>query len=212
MHHARATLREKGYRLTPQRNVIWEVLRDAGRHMTAEEITAAVNERLPDVNASTVYRTLALLVDLELVVETYLEGSTSYYEVSAEPSHHHFVCSCCGQVGHFSDDLLAAVHANLRDEHGFAVSQIQVTAIGLCRDCQAAVAKAEAKAAGGAAAAEAGAADCTATLDPAERDATTNLSENDRRESALPRSVSPNSAPAKTSSAGAAAPGAVPPG
>ena len=141
MHHARATLREQGYRLTPQRNLIWEVLRDAGRHMTAEEVTAEVKRQLPDVNVSTVYRTLALLVELDLVVETHLEGSTCYYEVSPEPTHHHFVCSRCGAVGHFGDELLAPVHAELRECRHFAVSQIQVTAMGLCRACQEAAAE-----------------------------------------------------------------------
>jgi len=138
MHHARATLREQGYRLTPQRNLIWEVLRDAGRHMTAEEVAAEVRRTLPDVNVSTVYRTLELLVSLDLVVETRLEGSRCYYEVSPEPTHHHFVCTQCGAVGHFSDELLAPVHEELGERQAFAVSQIQVTAFGLCRDCQAA--------------------------------------------------------------------------
>jgi Fur family ferric uptake transcriptional regulator len=137
MHHARTTLREQGYRLTPQRNLIWEVLRDAGRHMTAEEVTQQVRRALPDVNVSTVYRTLELLVGLDLVVETHLEGSACYYEVSPEPTHHHFVCTRCGAVGHFSDDLLGPVHTELVERHGFAVGQIQVTAFGLCHDCQA---------------------------------------------------------------------------
>ncbi len=136
MHHARATLREQGYRLTPQRNLIWEVLRDAGCHVTAEEVAAEVRRTLPDVNVSTVYRTLELLVSLDLVVETRLEGSTCYYEVSPEPTHHHFVCTHCGAVGHFSDELLAPVHAELTQCREFAVSQIQVTALGLCRECQ----------------------------------------------------------------------------
>ena len=136
MHHARATLREQGYRLTPQRNLIWEVLRGAGRHVTAEEVAAEVRRTLPDVNVSTVYRTLELLVSLDLVVETRLEGAASYYEVSPEPTHHHFVCTRCGMVGHFGDELLAPVHEELTRRHDFAVGQIQVTALGLCRNCQ----------------------------------------------------------------------------
>jgi Fur family ferric uptake transcriptional regulator len=135
MHHARATLREQGYRLTPQRTLIWEVLRDAGRHLTAEEIAAEVQRTLPDVNLSTVYRTLELLVSLDLVVETRLEGVASYYEVSPEPTHHHFVCTRCGAVGHFGDALLAPVHDEL-GRQDFTVGHIQVTAFGLCRDCQ----------------------------------------------------------------------------
>jgi Fur family ferric uptake transcriptional regulator len=136
MHHARATLREQGYRLTPQRNLIWEVLRDAGRHVTAEEVAAEVRRTLPDVNVSTVYRTLELLVSLDLVVETRLEGSAVYYEVSPEPTHHHFVCTSCGAVGHFGDELLAPVHEELSANQAFAVSHIQVTAFGLCRECR----------------------------------------------------------------------------
>ncbi len=137
MHHARATLREQGYRLTPQRNLIWEVMRDAGRHMTAEEVAAEVRRTLPDVNVSTIYRTLDLLVSLDLVVETHLEGSACYYEVSPEPTHHHFVCTQCGAVGHFGDELLAPGHEELGVRRAVAVSQIQVTALGVCRDCQA---------------------------------------------------------------------------
>lgn len=135
MHHARATLREQGYRLTPQRTLIWEVLRNAGRHLTAEEVAAEVQRTLPDVNLSTVYRTLELLVSLDLVVETRLEGTASYYEVSPEPTHHHFVCTRCGAVGHFGDALLAPVHEEL-GRQDFSVGHIQVTAFGLCRDCR----------------------------------------------------------------------------
>jgi Fur family transcriptional regulator, ferric uptake regulator len=136
MHHARATLREQGYRLTPQRNLIWEVLRDAGRHMTADEVAAEVRRTMPDVNVSTVYRTLELLVGLDLVLATRLEGAASYYEVSPEPTHHHYVCTRCGMVGHFSDDLLAPVHEELAGRRGFEVGHIQVTAFGLCDDCR----------------------------------------------------------------------------
>jgi Fur family ferric uptake transcriptional regulator len=111
---------------------------------------------MPDINVSTVYRTLELLVGLDLVVETRLEGVASYYEVSPEPSHHHFVCTRCGAVGHFGDELLAPVHRELGRE-GFAVGRIQVTAFGLCRDCGAAAATQQRSAA-----AQAGAGDAAA--------------------------------------------------
>ena len=135
MHHARATLKANGYRLTPQRTLIWEVLRDAGRHLTAEEVTSRVQRTMPDVNLSTVYRTLELLVGLDLVVETHLEGNASYYEVSPEPLHHHFVCRECGAVEHFGDDLLAAVRGELASRGG-AVDEILVTAFGVCAACR----------------------------------------------------------------------------
>ena len=61
----------------------------------------------PEVNLSTVYRTLQLLVSLDLVSETRLGTKHSYYEVAPEPVHHHFVCEKCGSVGHFADELVA---------------------------------------------------------------------------------------------------------
>lgn len=136
VHHARETLRKEGYRLTPQRTLIWEVVRSGGRHMTAEEITAEVHEQLPDVNLSTVYRTLELLVSLELVSETRLGTSRTYFEVAPEPVHHHFVCDSCGAVGHFADELLDPLYESLLDEQGFRAKGSRATVFGLCARCQ----------------------------------------------------------------------------
>ena len=145
MHHARETLRAAGYRLTPQRVAVWEAVRRDGRHRTADNIAAEVQESLPEVNVSTVYRTLELLVGLGLVQETRLAGAASYFEVAPEPTHHHFVCTECGAVGHFGDEFLAPVHDELTAQ-AFEVSQIQVTAFGVCQSCRGADAQAPAPA------------------------------------------------------------------
>ena len=136
MHHARETIRKAGYRLTPQRAAVWETVRRGGRHRTAEEIAAEVQQTLPEVNVSTVYRTLELLVGLELVQETRWNGAVTYYEVAPAPVHHHFVCGRCGAVGHFDDDLLEPVRRRLLELDGFVVSETRATVFGLCRDCQ----------------------------------------------------------------------------
>lgn len=138
MHHARETLRREGYRLTPQRTLIWEVVRSRGRHMTAEEIAAEVHEKLPDVNLSTVYRTLELLVSLDLVSETRLGTSRTYFEVAPEPVHHHVVCESCGAVGHFADELLDPLYESLHDNQGFRATGSRATVFGLCSRCQSA--------------------------------------------------------------------------
>jgi Fur family ferric uptake transcriptional regulator len=136
MHHARETIRKAGYRLTPQRVAVWETVRRGGRHRTAEEIAAEVQQTLPEVNVSTVYRTLELLVGLELVQETRLAGVATYYEVAPAPVHHHFVCEGCGTVGHLDDGLLEPVRRELLDADGFLVSEARMTVFGLCRDCR----------------------------------------------------------------------------
>jgi Fur family ferric uptake transcriptional regulator len=135
MHHARATLRESGYRLTPQRTAVWDALRDSGRHMTADEIAAAVHAALPDINVSTVYRTLELLVSLDLVTETKLGTARSYFEVAPEPVHHHFVCERCGAVGHFGDELFLPIYGVLKATDGFAAKRARATVFGVCGAC-----------------------------------------------------------------------------
>jgi Fur family ferric uptake transcriptional regulator len=135
MHHARQALKDAGYRVTPQRVAIWEVARKGGRHLTAEQIAEEVQERLPEVNLSTVYRTLQLLVSLDLVSETRLDTKHSYYEVAPEPVHHHFVCERCGAVGHFEDELVAPVTKELLSKQGFHAGSTRMTVFGLCKEC-----------------------------------------------------------------------------
>ncbi len=135
MHHARQTLRERGYRLTPQRTALWEALRRAGRHLTADEVAAEVRSVIPEVNTSTVYRTLELLVALDLVTETKLGSAKRYFEVSADPSHHHLVCERCGAIGHFEDQLLAPLAEELEARRGFVAHRARITVFGLCAAC-----------------------------------------------------------------------------
>jgi Fur family ferric uptake transcriptional regulator len=136
MHHARATLREMGYRLTPQRVAVWEALRARGGHMAAEDVAHAVHETLPELNLSTVYRTLELLVQLGLVTETRLAGARAYYEVEPGSPHHHYVCERCGLVGHFDDHLMASLYEELQRSAGFDASHAQATIFGLCEGCR----------------------------------------------------------------------------
>jgi Fe2+ or Zn2+ uptake regulation protein len=136
MHHARETLRQAGYRLTPQRVAVWEAVRRGGRHRTAEEIAVEVQQTLPEVNVSTVYRTLELLVGLDLVQETRLAGMATYYEVAPEPVHHHYVCTRCGAVGHFADELLEPVRRELLEATDFCVGEAHLTVFGLCAACR----------------------------------------------------------------------------
>jgi Fur family transcriptional regulator, ferric uptake regulator len=132
-HHATQTLLDLGYRLTPQRTLVWDVLRASGGHMSAEEVCAQVQSQFPHVNISTVYRTLELLVQLHLVRETQLGPARRFYEVEEEVPHHHLVCESCGGVAHVHDEDLGGLHAALAKGHGFTAKQL--TIFGLCAEC-----------------------------------------------------------------------------
>ncbi|OFW58849.1 MAG: hypothetical protein A2133_02140 [Actinobacteria bacterium RBG_16_64_13] len=133
-HHAAQTLQDFGYRLTPQRTLVWDVLRRGTPHMSAEEVCGKVQEQFPHVNISTVYRTLELLVGLGLVRETRLGPTQRYFEVEEEVPHHHLVCDQCGSVTHVHDEDLGGLNAALSSEQGFVPREL--TVFGRCRDCR----------------------------------------------------------------------------
>ena len=73
-------LSELGYRLTPQRVMIASAIENSDNHISAEEVYTQVIDKYPQVNISTVYRTLELLNQVGLVTETNLgEGRVRYH-------------------------------------------------------------------------------------------------------------------------------------
>src|SRR4029453_1980572 len=92
-----AMLRERGLRLTPQRQLILEAVHDLG-HATPESVHNAVRERAAGVNITTVYRTLELLEELGLVNHTHLSHGSPTYHAAGEDQHVHLVCRSCGSI------------------------------------------------------------------------------------------------------------------
>ena len=111
-------LKAKGYKLTPQRKVILDILHHTDAHITADDIYLQVKKRIPGVNRSTVYRTLELLESLELVVKSEL-GSSHVYHHAEEGHHHHLVCRNCGRVVDCDEDILIPLESKLAKEYGF---------------------------------------------------------------------------------------------
>src|ERR671922_975319 len=90
-------LRAKGYRVTPQRQLVLEAVTNL-EHATPEEICTEVQRTARGVNISTIYRTLELLEDLGLVKHTHLGHGPPNYHLAAEAEHIHLVCQECGAV------------------------------------------------------------------------------------------------------------------
>lgn len=134
-HHATRTLQELGYRLTPQRTLVWDVLRADGGHLSAELICQRVQQHFPTINISTIYRTLELLVGLGLVRETHLAPNHRLFEVEEEVPHHHLVCGACGAVQHVHDEDLGELAPLLLGQQGFQLRE--ATVHGWCAACRA---------------------------------------------------------------------------
>ncbi len=132
--HASA-LRARGERLTPQRLLVLEMIRDTDGHHTAEAIYGRVRERYRYVNLATIYRSLDWLKRVGLVSETDLGGGQIEYEYLHEARHHHLICLHCGGKTAFSDDLVAPLTEALRERHGFAARIDHLAVFGTCRQC-----------------------------------------------------------------------------
>jgi Fur family transcriptional regulator, ferric uptake regulator len=127
-------LREGGYRLTAQRQLVLEAVSRLG-HATPEDVCAEVRETAHAVNISTVYRNLELLEELVLVAHAHLRHGAPTYHATTEEPHVHLVCSRCGAVEAVPTELVDDLVGRLAGERGFRVDVRHVTFTGLCREC-----------------------------------------------------------------------------
>ena len=129
-------LRERGYRLTSPRWLVWSVLRSADGHLTADEVTARVNDADPTVNRSSVYRSLTIFEELDLVRRSHLGiDDSARWEVAHPHDEFHLVCRSCGSIGHHAGALVDRIRAHLHEHHGFVADGTGLVISGQCADC-----------------------------------------------------------------------------
>ena len=129
-------LRQKGYRLTPQRVMVMAALGHQEGHMSVEELYAQVRRQYPYIDLATVYRSLQLLTKLHLVAEI-RTGATSRYElVQPDQRHHHMVCEECSATFDLPPHYLDALRDQLVQEVDFEPHMEHFTLSGLCGKCR----------------------------------------------------------------------------
>lgn len=129
-----AQLRARGYRLTPQRQLVLEAVAALG-HGTPDDIATAVQRTASGVNISTVYRTLELLEELGLVEHTHLGHGAATYSVPTDDGHVHLVCRACGEIDEAPPSVVGPVVEGLAATRGFVVDVSHFAVFGLCRAC-----------------------------------------------------------------------------
>ena len=130
-----ADLRLKGYRITPQREMIVQALAHQSSHMTAEDIFAEVRTHTQAVNLATVYRTLDLLCDLGLARPVYQGTGAAHYVLLDGGSHHHLICIQCQRVIEFDHCGASDVAQTLGRQFNFQVQSHLLEVYGLCEAC-----------------------------------------------------------------------------
>jgi len=133
---ARQLLKAKGKRMTSQRALLLSIIQGSSEHLDAYDIYRQARERDPRISLSTVYRTLSLLKELDLVKEFHFDEEHHHYEMAADTVHHHLVCTKCGQIVEFQSPLVNELKAELEREYGFALERLHISAMGRCPACR----------------------------------------------------------------------------
>ena len=129
-------LREKGYRLTPQRLLILSVVAESGVHMGVDEVFRLSKEAYPYMDIATVYRTLHLFKGLDVMTEVAIGDRLHYELTDLGGRHHHMVCQICHNAFNLNPHYLEEFRRALMQEFGFEPDLENFTVSGTCSECQ----------------------------------------------------------------------------
>ena len=128
----REELRSRGFRLTPQRELILAAVREL-QHATPDQVHAHVRLSSSAVNLSTVYRTLEMLEEIGLIRHAHLSDRAPTYHSVSGHEHFHLVCRNCQRVTSVETGVLDPLRATLGEQHGFEIDAGHLTVFGTCR-------------------------------------------------------------------------------
>ena len=128
-------IRQRGYRLTPQRQLVMQAIHALGGHCTPEEVYQQVHGKTPAINRATIYRTLEFLLELGLVTTGHLKGNTLIYELAEQSPHHHLVCQYCNHVELINHAQVAPLFNEIERDFAFHVNTDHLVLFGVCATC-----------------------------------------------------------------------------
>ena len=116
------SIRATGRRLTTQRVVVMDTIRELQGHVTVEQIAARLHEAYPQIDTATVYRTVGLLSRLHLINEVSVGGISRYEYAEPGHQHGHMVCEHCGTTFHLEPLLSRRAAGDAAAGRGFRAS------------------------------------------------------------------------------------------
>ena len=130
-------LRESGRRLTPQRRLILSILDNTDDHLDADELFVRARETDSRLNLATVYRTLGVLKEMDLVEQRYFarDHKREYYETVRKGEHYHFTCVVCGEIIEVETPRIRQARVEIAALTGVQFTHVCVCFEGHCADC-----------------------------------------------------------------------------
>jgi Fur family ferric uptake transcriptional regulator len=131
-------LKNNNLKFTIQREVILETLYNSDEHLTPEALHHLIHEEYPDLNTgiATIYRTLSLLEDSNVVTSLSFGAQGKKYELGAKEHHDHLICTRCGEITEFVDEEIEKRQHAITDELGFKMIDHSMQIYGICKKCQ----------------------------------------------------------------------------
>jgi len=134
----KALLKDKALKFTNQREKILETLYYSQEHLTPESLHQLIKEKYPELNAgiATIYRTLSMLEDHNIVSSLSFGAQGKKYELGAKDHHDHMICTKCGEITEFVDDVIEEQQHKIADKLGFKMQDHSMQIYGICKNCQ----------------------------------------------------------------------------
>lgn len=133
-------LKTKGYKLTNQRKAILNtIIENVHEHLSCEEIFNLVSVDYPEIGIATIYRTLQLFENLNIVVKVNFDDGFSRYEIKENTNdhhHHHLICLKCGKILEVQLDLLESLETTIESQEKFSITDHNVKFYGYCESCK----------------------------------------------------------------------------
>ncbi len=137
--HSIKKIKANGVRITPQREIILEYLITHHIHPSVKTIQAGISSKLPNLSTATIYNTIKMLVDNELVIELPNKDGGIRYDYFGVP-HFHAICENCGKITDVFLDEYPQIAEELekatRDKSGYLITGTKVEISGICPECQ----------------------------------------------------------------------------
>jgi len=132
-----ADLKKAGLKVTLPRMKILELLESSRlRHQSAEDIYKSLLKQDEEIGLATVYRVLTQFEGAGLVTRHHFEGGQAVFELNQGEHHDHLVCTSCGKVVEFMDDVIEQHQLQIAKQNKFVISEHSLIIYGRCESCQ----------------------------------------------------------------------------
>ncbi len=135
--HILDRLAKRGVRITEPRQTIVEVVGPRNDQFSAQDAVDEVHRRDPSIGRATVFRTLDVLAELEILERVHVGNGCHRFVVCEPRHHHHLICIGCERVIPIEADSIEQQVQELADRAGFALMTHHVELIGRCPACRA---------------------------------------------------------------------------